>query len=217
MARLKICGITTLEDARYCAAAGADYLGFIQYEASPRFIDPEMAGEIIDWVHGPEPVGVFVNAPADVVNRVSDRAGFGLVQLHGEEPAFEVAAVERPVIKALRIHADMTADSLRRLFREYEDVADYFLLDGYVDGMWGGTGMTFDWSIARGLVEEYRVFIAGGIGSSNVAKAVAELNPFAIDVSSSLEMEPGRKDFTRVDAFFEAFEAAQMRQHEDNG
>lgn len=204
--KLKICGITALEDARYCAAKGADYLGFIQYEESPRFIPHKTAREIIDWVYGPVPVGVFVNATADEVNRAAAGAGFQMVQLHGDEPAFEVASVELPVIKAIRIEPETNAATLRRRLREYEDVADYFLLDTHSNDAWGGTGESFDWDVARDIASEYDVFVAGGIGAGNVAEAVKRLNPFAVDVSSSLESSPGSKDFGKVDAFMEAFE-----------
>lgn len=211
--KLKICGITRLEDARYCAAAGADYLGFIQYEKSPRYIEPERARQIVEWVYGPVPVGVFVDAPADVVNRTASKAGFQAVQLHGNEPVFEVARVELPVIKALHVAPDTSADDLRRLFRDYEDVVDYFLLDTYSADLHGGTGRTFDWDTARSAISEHRTFLAGGVGASNVATAVAELRPYAVDVSSSVESAPGIKDFEKLDAFFQAFDGLRA-QHE---
>lgn len=204
--RLKMCGITRLEDARYCAAKGANYLGFIQYPESPRYIEPTSAAKIIEWVYGPAPVGVFVNATADHVNRAADEAGFEIVQLHGEEPAFEVASIERAVIKALRVHPETTEDALRRQFQEYEDVVDYFLLDTFSRRQMGGTGKVFDWSIARSVASEYETFLAGGINASNVAEAVRVTRPFAIDVSSSVETAPGSKDFEKIDAFIDAFE-----------
>ena len=199
--KLKICGITRLEDARYAAAAGADYLGFIQYERSPRCVEPRRVREIVDWVYGPLPVGVFVNATADDVNRVADEAGFEMIQLHGDEPAFEARLVERPVIKALRVAPETTTDELLRTMREYEDVVEGFLLDTHSDVLRGGTGTAFDWEIARGLSERYRIFLAGGLKADNVARAIDRLRPFAVDVSSSLESAPGVKDFERIDDF----------------
>lgn len=204
--RLKICGITALDDARYCAAKGADYLGFIQYPESPRYIEPRAAAQIIEWVYGPAPVGVFVNATADDVNRAANEAGFEIVQLHGEEPVFEVASIERPVIKALRIQPKTTEDALRRQFQEYGEVVDYFLLDTFSRRQMGGTGEVFDWSIARSMAAEYDLFLAGGIDASNVAEAVKVTRPFALDVSSSIETAPGSKDFEKIDAFMDAFE-----------
>ncbi len=216
--KLKICGITRLEDARYAAAAGADYLGFIQYEGSPRYITPEGVRDIVEWIHGPKPVGVFVNAPPDVVNRTAEKAGFAFVQLHGEEPVSDILDIEYPVIKAFRIAPDTTPDRLYRLMRTYEHVAAYFLLDAYNDKVYGGSGRTFDWHVASPPAEGIRgsgepsprpaspgVFLAGGIHAGNVAEAIRTLRPFAVDVSSGLESAPGEKDFSRIDAFMQAF------------
>lgn len=216
--KLKICGITRLEDARYAAAAGADYLGFIQYPGSPRYIAPERARDIVEWIHGPQPVGVFVNAPSDVVNRTAEKAGFALVQLHGEEPVSDITDIECPVIKAFRIAPDTTPDGLYRLMRTYEDAAAYFLLDAYSDKMYGGSGRTFDWHVASLSAGSARkpdepsarpgkpgVFLAGGIHAGNVAEAIRTLRPFAVDASSGLESAPGEKDFSRIDAFMQAF------------
>lgn len=208
--KLKICGITRLEDARYCAAAGADYLGFIQFEKSPRFIEPKSAKQIIEWVYGPEPVGVFVNATADVVNGIADEAGFALVQLHGDESPALCAEIERPVIKALRIQAGWSADELRRSLESFAGVVDYFLLDTFADSIWGGTGASFDWEIARELTSEFELFLAGGLGESNIEEAVAAVQPFAVDLSSSLESEPGIKDVDKLGRFFERFDALRV-------
>lgn len=209
MTRVKICGITTLEDARYCAAAGADYLGFIQYPESPRFVEPALAREIIEWVYGPEAVAVFVNAGADDVNRTAEAAGFALVQLHGDEPPALCAEVERPVIKALRVRPGETADALRSRMEPYAGTVGFFLLDTHRAGQWGGTGRRFDWEIARTLAADYPIFLAGGIGPGNVAEAVRTVQPYAVDLSSSVEAEPGVKDFDKLSAFFDAFRAVQ--------
>ncbi|QXD15765.1 phosphoribosylanthranilate isomerase [Rhodocaloribacter litoris] len=205
--RLKICGLTNLADARYCAAAGADYLGFIQYEGSPRYVDPATAREIIGWVYGAQAVGVFVNADADTINRTAEDTGFALVQLHGEEPPEVCAAVERPVIKALHVGSATTVDDLRRLMERYAPHVAYFLLDTRSHRARGGTGERFDWDRAAPLTKDYPVFLAGGIDATNVAEAVARVAPFAVDLSSSLEAEPGRKDFDKLAAFFEAWDA----------
>lgn len=205
--KVKICGITTLEDARYCAGAGADYLGFIQHEESPRYIAPGKAKEIIQWIHGAEPVGVFVNEPADAVNETAEEAGFAMVQLHGTEPAELCAEVERPVIKAIPVVHDASAEQLRALMREYEDVVDYFLLDTHATNLWGGTGESFNWRLARGLSDEFPLFLAGGLSAENVEEAVQTMRPFAVDLSSNLESAPGKKDFQKLEAFFETFDA----------
>lgn len=208
--KLKVCGITELEDARYLAGAGADYLGFIQHDESPRYAPPALAEDIIQWVHGPKPVGVFVNTPAEDVNAAADNAGFELAQLHGQEPPELVEAVERPVIKAIHVRHDASSGQLRNLFERYEDVADYFLLDTHDSSVWGGTGESFNWRLARELSGDYPLFLAGGIDADNVERAVDTMRPFAIDVSSSLESAPGQKSFEKIDAFLDAFQAAQQ-------
>jgi len=203
--KLKICGITTLEDARYCAAAGADYLGFIQYEDSPRYVAPETAREIIGWMYGPEAVGVFVNATAEVVNEVAEAAGFALVQLHGTEPPEVCARIEHPVIKALHVTPLTTAADLRALMTLYAPQVAFFLLDTSKTGLWGGTGASFDWAVAQDLARDFPLFLAGGLGTGNIAEAVRTVQPYGIDLSSSVEATPGVKDFDKLTAFFDMY------------
>lgn len=205
MPKLKICGITELEDARYVAGAGADYLGFIQHEESPRYIAPEKAAEIIEWIHGPEPVGVFVNESAETVNATADAAGFALVQLHGHEPPALCAEVERPVIKAVRVLHDASATQLRALMEPFAPHVDYVLLDTHSTSLWGGTGESFNWRLARELSSDFPLFLAGGIDAENVEEAVRTMRPYAVDLSSSLESAPGQKDFEKMERFFETF------------
>lgn len=203
--KLKICGITRLADARYCAAAGADYLGFIQHPESQRYIEPSAAKDIIDWVYGPQAVGVFVNRTAAEINDAVKQAGFALAQLHGDESPQLCDDVDVPVIKALRIGGETRREDVEDFFGRYNDVADYFLLDSRTDSTFGGSGTTFDWNIAAGLAEESRVFLAGGIRAANVEAAVEAVSPFAVDVSSGVESSPGIKEFEKIDAFFDAF------------
>ncbi len=200
---IKICGITRLEDARYCAAAGADYLGFIQHPGSPRYIRTSAAKEIIDWVYGPKTVGVFVNRTAAEINAATREAGFVMAQLHGDESPDVCAAVDVPVIKVMRIASDTTSDEVAAFCDAYRDVVEYVLLDTRVDGLWGGSGETFAWDVARALGDEVPIFLAGGIRSSNVEAAVCNVGPHGLDVSSGLESSPGAKDFEKVDAFFD--------------
>ena len=207
MPKLKICGITQLDDARYCAGAGADYLGFIQHEESPRYVDPGRAAEVIDWVHGPAPVGVFVNDDAEAINRTAEEAGFDLVQLHGNEPPEVCAEVERPVIKAVRVLHDASATQLRSLMEPYAAHVDFFLLDTHSTSLWGGTGESFNWRLARELSADFPLFLAGGIDAENVEEAVRTMQPYAVDLSSSLEAEPGKKDFDKMERFFDTFRA----------
>ena len=205
--RVKICGITRLEDARFCAVAGADFLGFIQHEESPRYIRPGVAREIIDWVVGPDPVGVFVNADADAVNRACDEAGFTLAQLHGHETPETCAAVDVPVIKAIHVQHDASSEQIRAVAAPYLDVVDFLLLDTHKTSLWGGTGESFNWRVARELASEADLFLAGGISADNVADAIATMRPYAVDLSSSVEAAPGVKDLDKLAAFFEAFDA----------
>lgn len=205
--KLKACGITELEDARYLAGAGVHYLGFIQHEDSPRYAPPALAADIIEWVHGPKPVGVFVNTPADEVNAAAVEAGFELVQLHGNEPPELVEAVEQPVVKTVHVRHDASSGQLRALFERYEAVTDYFLLDTHDTNVWGGTGESFNWRVARELSADYPIFLAGGIDGDNLHRAVETTRPYAVDLSSSLEHEPGVKSFEKIDAFMDAFRA----------
>jgi phosphoribosylanthranilate isomerase len=203
--RVKICGITSLEDARFCAGAGADYLGFIQHADSPRYIAPAQAGQIIEWVHGSVPVGVFVNADAETINSVCDEAGFEMAQLHGHEPPEVVDAVEVPVIKAFSVQHDASSEQLRALMDDYRGLAEYFLLDTHHTSLWGGTGESFNWRVARELAAEFPLFLAGGISAENVREAIETMRPHAVDLSSSVESSPGVKDFDRITRFFDAF------------
>ncbi len=205
--KLKICGITQLDDARFCAGAGADYLGFIQHEDSPRYIAPKQAGRIIEWIHGPQAVGVFVNTPAEQINEAAGAVGFRLVQLHGHEPPEACAAVERPVIKAFRVRHDASAEQLRALMAPYDGVADYFLLDTHHTSLWGSTGESFNWRLARELAGDFPLFLAGGISAENIEEAVRTMRPYAVDLSSSLEAAPGVKDFGKMEACFDTFDA----------
>jgi phosphoribosylanthranilate isomerase len=206
--RVKICGITRLEDARFAAGAGADYLGFVQHPESPRYIEPARAREILGWLHGVEAVGVFVNETAEAVNAACAEAGFTLAQLHGHEPPEVAAEIEVPVIKAFRVQHDAASEQIRALMLDYRDVADYVLLDTHHTSLWGGTGESFNWRLARELAGEFRLFLAGGISAANVREAVETMRPFAVDLSSSLESEPGVKDFDKLSAFFDVFREA---------
>lgn len=204
--RVKICGLTRLADARYCAGAGADYLGFIQHPASPRYVAPAAAREIIDWIYGPESVGVFVNETAEAINRRAEEVGFDLVQLSGHEPPEVCRQVERPVVKAVHVVHDASAEQLRHLMEPYRGVADYFLLDTHKTNLWGGTGESFNWRLVRDLRADFPIFLAGGIGAHNLEEAL-RMRPFGVDLASSVEAEPGVKDLDKLAAFFERLDA----------
>ena len=201
--RVKICGITNLADARYCAAAGADFLGFIQYRRSPRYVLPELAGQIRAWLHGTGTVGVFVDEDADSVNRAVAAASFDFVQLHGAESPAYCAEMEAPVIKAFRVAEGNTETQLRTQIEAFSGVADYFLLDTYDPVLRGGTGKTFDWPIASAICRDFPVFLSGGIGPGNVSAALQEVRPWALDMSSGVESAPGKKDYALIEAVFQ--------------
>ena len=203
---VKICGLTTLEDARYCAAAGAEFLGFIQFPPSPRYITPRAAAAIMEWIHGSQSVGVFVNGEADQVNETVTNAGFDLVQLHGDESPAYCSRMVRPVIKAFRVHADTDPEDLRREFEAYANTVTWFLLDTWHPVLYGGTGTTFDWRTAQGLATDYPLILSGGLGPDNIDEAVNLVKPQGIDLSGSLERSPGHKDFGRVSNFFARLE-----------
>lgn len=203
--RLKICGITNLADARYCAGVGADYLGFIQHPDSPRYVDPDFASEIIEWLYGPAPVGVFVDAGADKVNEICERAGFEVAQLHGDESPEECARIDRPVIKAIRVGEDDSSANIAERVHSYSNIVDAVLFDTRISEAAGGTGRVFDWSKLKDVPGDVHVFLAGGIGAHNMKQAVETIEPWGIDVSSSLEIEPGRKDFPLIDEFMDVY------------
>lgn len=207
---LKICGITNLADARFAAAAGADYLGFIQYAGSPRYVDASAVAEIIEWVFGPRTVGVFVDADAEHINETARAAGFDLVQLHGNESVETCRAVHLPIIKAFRVTESDQLGDLRERMHAYVGVARYFLLDTHDDTRKGGTGKAFDWTLAHVLAQEFPIFLAGGINPQNATEACRVVEPYGLDVSSGLESEPGQKDYPKVKAFFAALRTGGM-------
>lgn len=201
--KVKICGITGLHDARFVSGALADYMGFIFYDKSPRYIEPAKAGAIANWIEGPECVGVFVNQPLDNINMITRQTGVDLVQLHGNESAEYCSLVEKSVIKAIHISDKTTPDILREKVESYGSFVDYLLLDAKVDGKWGGTGQSFNWDILDGVGEEIPFFLSGGLNAGNIRQACRVVQPYAVDVSSGLESEPGIKSFDKIEAFMD--------------
>ena len=196
MVRVKICGITTIDDASMAVAAGADALGFVFHSLSPRNITPEAAAAIIREVPPfVQTVGLFVDMPIEYVNDTVEATGLDVVQLHGDETPDYCRLVRRRVVKAFRIKDIDSLEPIRRY-----SVAG-FLLDAWSPKAYGGTGMTFNWDIAK-VAEQYGpIILAGGLTPENVAQAVETVSPFAVDVSSGVESVPGRKDPEKVLAF----------------
>jgi len=198
--RVKICGITRAEDALMAVEAGADALGFIFYPKSPRYITPEEA-RLIKTKLPPfvATVGVFVDEDPGRVMKIASEAGLGAVQLHGHETPAYCANMGINVIKALRVRDEGDI----RAMAGYEVSA--FLLDTYKEGQMGGTGEVFDWDLALKAVKcgKTPIILSGGLTPDNVARAVEKVRPYAVDVSSGVEVQPGVKDRDKVRDFIE--------------
>lgn len=204
MIQIKICGISNLADARFAAGAGADFLGFVQHPDSPRYIEPRKAREIIDWVYGAKPVGVFVNRRPDDINVIAAEAGFQYVQLHGDESPDVCREIDFPVIKAIRVRPEWTAADIESAVQPFADVVEYVLFDTWDAALYGGTGTPFDWSVLANASLPVPCFLAGGLTPDTVAAAISACAPFAVDVSSGVEEAPGQKDYGAISAFVEA-------------
>jgi phosphoribosylanthranilate isomerase len=199
MTRVKICGVTSVEDALASVEAGADAIGVNFARRSPRRVDVGLARQIVDALPPHViSVGVFVDSSEAEIRDVIARTGLRCVQLHGDEPPELVAAFLPHAYKALRVRGPGVLDEAARY------PGEYVLLDAYVPGVEGGTGATFDWSVAAKLAQLRQVTLAGGLTPSNVAQAVREVRPFCVDVASGVELSPGRKDAAKVRAFIAA-------------
>lgn len=209
---VKVCGITSPEDAVLAAEAGADAVGLVFWPKSPRAVTVEAARRIGEALPpSVVRVGVFVDASRDEVARAVDAASLDLLQLHGEEPPEACEGLPRRAWKALRVGEGFAPEDARR----YEGRVAGILLDTG-GGEPGGTGRAFDWSLARGVRQRARFLVlAGGLGPDNVRAAIEAVRPDGVDASSRLEREPGRKDPARVRAFVEAARAATAEAGED--
>ena len=211
MTQVKICGITSLADARAAIAAGADMLGFNFHRPSPRFIEPLEVRAIIESLRAETGgqaitmVGVFVNESSPgAVMEIVEEACFDGVQLHGDESVEFCHGVKHLLNGRLLIKVHRVADTFALAdVRRYD--GDAIMLDAFHVKMRGGTGQLVDWTIARQARElASRLFLAGGLSPANVAEAIAQVNPYAVDACSSLESSPGQKDAARMRAFVEA-------------
>lgn len=214
--KVKICGLTTLEDARFASGALADFLGFIFYPDSPRYIDPGKAAAIISWIEGPQKVGVFVNQPLDEVNETANRTGIDLVQLHGTESPDYCRMIDLPVIKVLHAGSETGEDDLSEQIEIYSEVAEYLLFDTKTETQWGGTGKTFDWALIRNQTLELPFMLSGGLKAENVAEAISVASPDVVDLSSGLEESPGLKSFDKMEQFFDVMRAVWEKQESDS-
>jgi phosphoribosylanthranilate isomerase len=205
--RVKICGLTNLDDAAEAVRLGAWGLGLIHYDRSPRFVEPGTAAEIgAAFKRKCEVVGVFVNPTLDEVAKAVENASLTMVQLNGAEGVQFCGEVARrtgvKVIKAIHVAsaADIHAAEAYR--------TDFHLFDKRGKGLWGGSGESFDWALLRGHRSDVPDILAGGLRPDNVAAAVAITQPWAVDVASGVEAEPGRKDHAAMAAFFAAVQPA---------
>lgn len=210
MIRVKVCGITNLEDALVATTAGADALGFNFWPASPRYLEPRRAKAIIS--HLPPfvtPVAVFVNESPPVVEALARMTGIKTVQLHGAEPPEDSSALVAhglAVVKAFGVGRGFRPQSLR----QYRGVVAY-LLDSDVKGKRGGTGKTFDWKMARQANRFGRILLAGGLTVENVAEAIRQARPYGVDVCTGVEKKPGAKDHHRLREFIQTAKGIELR------
>jgi phosphoribosylanthranilate isomerase len=194
MVQIKICGITNVEDGQAAAMAGVDALGFVFHPASPRYVTPEQAREIIRVLPTAMcTVGVFVNLAAEEVLRTAEFCGLDFVQLHGGETQEYCRRFPRDrVIKSLSFQSE----------EELNAVADYpvraFLVDAHDPVRYGGTGRTCDWNLARKAAARHPLILAGGLSSENILAALEAVRPLAVDISSGVESAPGRKDREKI-------------------
>jgi phosphoribosylanthranilate isomerase len=209
MVRVKICGITNVEDALLACELGADAIGLNFYGKSPRCISPFMASKIIQKLPPfVVPVGVFVNWQAAAVTTLAKALGLAAAQLHGDESPQLVNEIAKKVsvIKALHLGKGSVLPPIAK----YRG-ATAFLLDAPHSGQYGGTGHTTDWSLAHTAAKSHRILLAGGLTPENVAEAILAVRPYAVDVTSGVESKPGRKDPAKLSAFFDAVARADRQ------
>ena len=199
MVRVKICGITTLDDAVAAVDCGADALGFVFFRGSPRYITTDRAFSIIKELPSfVTSVGVFVDERPQEIDRIASEACLDIIQLHGDEQP-EACRMARRMVKAIRVKS---IDSLEPL-KNFRDRVSAFLLDAYAPDALGGTGLMFNWDIAVEAKQFGRIILAGGLTPENVQHAVRHVRPYAVDVSSGVEREKGRKDYDKLKLFID--------------
>jgi phosphoribosylanthranilate isomerase len=207
---IKICGIKTEEQALGAAAAGADFIGMV-FAASPRQVTPATARKINATVKSRFPqvktVGVFVNMPASIVQKIVDTCGLNWAQLHGNEPWEYCLELARPVIQVTRVARNYSPEIICENFAYGKKILAgrelLFMLDTSAKDKYGGTGKAFDWSQAREIAEKFPVILAGGLNAENAAAAIEMIKPWGVDVSSGVETR-GVKDMQKIENFIQA-------------
>jgi phosphoribosylanthranilate isomerase len=195
--RVKICGVTRIEDAQAAVRHGADAIGLVFYKPSPRYVTPEQAREIVAHTSAfVATVAVFVNPPREEVEQVIRDSGVTLLQFHGDEPPEFCAGFPVPYIKAARIRPGL---DLIKYLSPYK-TARAWMLDAFHDDLWGGTGGAFDWStVPKNMARP--IILSGGLTADNVAAAIDRVKPYAVDVSTGVEATKGIKDAAKIAAF----------------
>ena len=207
MTRIKICGITNLDDGLEAIAAGVDALGFVFVPNTPRYITPSQAKLVIKQL---PPfitnVGLFVDSEIDEIEDIVNHCKLDAVQLHGNESPEMCSQIslQTKVIKSF--HVKKEPQVLRNEIENYR--VDAYLLDTFIKGKAGGTGQTFDWRIAEGLSQ--RIILAGGLTPDNIGTAIAQLQPYGVDVSSGVEKSPGKKDTNKIYSFVRQVRKANL-------
>ena len=208
--RVKICGITRPEHAKAAAGAGADAIGLMFYEPSPRYVTRDRARMVCAALPPlVSVVGVFVNPEPRDIEAVVDGLPVDLLQFHGEEPPELCASAGKPYVKAVRVR---TRDDIVEAAARYSG-ARALLLDAHHDALWGGTGSRFDWNVVPGDVGR-PIVLAGGLNPENVAGAIRLVRPFAVDVSGGVESAPGEKDAQSMERFMKEVTSAESGEHQ---
>jgi phosphoribosylanthranilate isomerase len=196
--KIKICGITRLEDALMAADLGADALGFI-FAPSPRQVVPEIAREIISLLPPfVNSVGVFVDEEQESVREIAAYCKLDLVQLHGNESSGYCKALGLKALKVIRVKDEKSIESMA----SYRGTVQGFLLDTYVKGLPGGTGKTFNWELAKQAKKYGPVILSGGLTPDNICEAIEKVKPYGVDVNSGVEASPGIKDPDKLKLLF---------------
>jgi phosphoribosylanthranilate isomerase len=196
MTKIKICGITTVDDARVAVEAGADMIGLIFYPPSPRYVTPEQARTIVAHLPPGFPaVGVFVNESLDTVTCIAQTSSVHMVQLHGTESPEMCQQLPWRVIKTFRFTAQVQPEMMRQY------TVEALLIEGFHAGVYGGGGAQADWQRVASLHPYGRIILAGGLTPENVCEAIGIVHPYAVDVCSGVEATPGTKDWDKLRTF----------------
>jgi len=207
--RIKICGLTRVEDVDAAVAAGADALGFVFYPPSPRYVTPQRAAELVARIPPfVDVVGLFVNEAPETVRAACDALPINVLQFHGDEDAAYCRQFARPYLRAARVRPGVDLVEFARSFPESRGL----LLDAFVEG-YGGGGHVFDWALIPAGLPGFLV-LSGGLTAENVGDAVRRVRPAAVDVSSGVEMSKGIKDHAKIAAFVAAVRAADLAVNE---